>query len=97
MKKIDNWKVARFSNKTKQLILERDEYKCIICWSTDMLNIHHVYFWQESNRTSTRNNIDQWVTICQSKCHIDCHWCRRLEWIRQRCIDYINNYYKNDK
>jgi hypothetical protein len=55
---------ADFSTKTKELMLERDGW-CIIWWDcAEWLVAHHCYFSNNANRTSTRNNLDQWVTLC---------------------------------
>ena len=81
---------AKFTNKVKEQIYIRDNYSCIICWWTNKLQFHHVYFWTESNYWKDRNEINQGVTICDTH-HMECHSCKQWEWIRQKCIDYINN------
>lgn len=81
---------AKFSNKTKQEIYNRDKV-CIICWINNWLfDFHHIYFWIESNYNENRNDINQWVMICRN-CHTFAHSCKRWEWVRQECIDYIKN------
>lgn len=81
---------AKFSQKVKEQIAERD-WSCIICWSP-WSSAHHIYFWLEANRTEARNNIDQWVILCLEH-HKIAHWCKSGEWIRQKCIEYLKNYY----
>jgi len=79
---------AKFSNKTKEEIYERDLKCCIICWNNSTLQFHHVYFGMQSNRWKDRNNTNQWVCLC-SMCHNKAHSCKTWEWIRQACIYYI--------
>jgi hypothetical protein len=86
---------AKFSNATKEKIYERDNKCCIICWSNTNLQFHHIYFWIEANRWPDRNTAKEWVTICDLD-HLQWHWCKSWTWIRQKCIDYINNLYKNE-
>lgn len=91
---------AKFSDKVKRLIHERDNWLCVLCWSNQSIVAHHVYFWDQSIRDSTRNNLEMWVCICPV-CHAwkdseweqGCHWCSVWEGKRQRAIDYIINIY----
>jgi len=83
---------AKFTNEIKQAILERDEYKCILCWSLQVADIHHVYFWLQNESDETRNNIDKWVSLCRN-CHDWCHSCKSWYWSRQETINYLNEYY----
>ena len=76
---------AKFSQKTKELIAERDR-NCIFC--TKSWPPHHVYFWIEAERNEDRNNVDRWVILCMEH-HLKAHACKRGEWIRQKCIDYL--------
>ena len=85
-------KVAKFSDKTKESIFERDWFSCIICWSDKLLTAHHAYYSVQSNRTESRNNIDQWVSLC-AICHWKAHWCSVWTGIRQDCILYLEKYY----
>jgi len=82
--------VAKFENKTKEQIYNRDWKICVICWTNSQLQFHHVFFWTESNYESNRNQADQWVTIC-CDCHLLAHSCKQWEWVRQEAIDYLNN------
>lgn len=84
---------AKFSNKTKEEIFERDWWECVLCWINTWLQFHHVLFSNQANYWKDRNNVTQWITCC-FWCHILCHWCKQWEWYRQWAIDYINNYYK---
>lgn len=81
---------AKFNNKTKEQIYIRDLKMCIICWTWFQLQAHHAYYGTESNYESNRNNEDQWVTLC-CDCHLQVHSCKQWEWVRQACIDYLNN------
>lgn len=84
---------AKFSNKTKEEIFERDWW-CIICWTNKwMLSFHHYKFWQYSNYWKDRNDVKEWVCLCFAH-HSEAHSCSMWEWVRQKCYDYINNYYK---
>ena len=49
---------------------ERDNYKCVICGSTEKLNAHHIKSWKEY--PELRYNIDNGITYCQA-CHIKWH------------------------
>lgn len=81
---------AKFSKEIKAAILIRDKH-CIICsrWITD---IHHVYFWTQSEYWEDRNDINKWVWLCRD-CHNEVHWCKQCEWIRQQTINYLINLY----
>ena len=83
---------ARFSNATKELIYERDNGVCFKCWANSNLQFHHILFGTESIYTKNRNNVEMWVTICDTD-HNLCHWCSKWEWIRQEAIDFVNNLY----
>lgn len=50
----------------RQLVLERDNYTCQYCGSTEYLHCHHIYPLNESPITSA--DIDECITLC-----IDCH------------------------
>ena len=78
---------AKFSNKTKQEILDRDVV-CIICWD-QWTDCHHVRFWMEANRWSDRNETKEWCILCRS-CHEDAHAFKAWFWVRQDCINYLN-------
>ena len=79
---------AKFSKQTKAEILDRDKV-CIICWDT-WTQFHHIYFWANSNRKENRNDLDQWVLLCEQD-HFEIHqwveWKGRL--YRAKCIEYI--------
>ena len=91
--KIRIWKIAKFSQETKEEILNRDKHRCILCESISILQVHHVLFWTETLYNEDRNTEKNWVTVCAN-----CHWekvhaCRKWEWERQECIDYLNTLY----
>lgn len=95
-KVIDNRKkntVRKISKETKEIVYERDEWKCVICkMGTAHPEFHHCFFWNQSNYWQNRNDADQLVTLC-AFCHHKLHF----EWgnnYRQMAIDYITNYYK---
>ncbi len=92
--KIKSWKVARFPPEVKQEIFERDGYKCILCWSTQMLNAHHSLYSTQSIYDETRNTKLNWVTLCQEPCHEEVHGCRKWIGKRQECIDYLDRLYE---
>ena len=95
--KIESGKVAWFTKEIKSQILKRDWNKCILCWSTFMLNSHHIYYWTQSEIKPWRNDVCKWVTVCQ-ECHGNkIHICRMWQWERQECINYITNYYGKNK
>lgn len=81
---------AKFSKEIKAAILIRDKH-CIICskWITD---IHHVYFWTESEYWKDRNDINKGVGLCRDH-HLEVHWCKQWEWLRQYFINYLNSIY----
>ena len=86
---------AKFSNKTKEAIFERDKW-CIICWiSTWNLQFHHFKFWSHSNYWKDRNEVKEGCCLCFTH-HLEAHSCSMWEWVRKQCYDYINNYYWND-
>jgi hypothetical protein len=82
--------IAKFSEATKKKIKARD-IDCILCggWIVD---IHHIYYWNQANFKLNRNDIDQWVGCCR-KCHENIHSCKTWEWERQKAIDYVLTYY----
>jgi len=86
------WRVAYFSQEVKDKIAKRDDYECVWCWSSYMIDFHHVLFWSETKRDTDRNTEKNGVAVCRS-CHTKIHWCRRWEWIRQQCIDYLSEKY----
>jgi len=81
---------AKFSNKTKEEIFERDGMCCIICKKQETLQFHHVKFWLEADRWPDRNKTKEGCCIC-ADCHLKCHSCKSGQWIRQDCINYLQN------
>ena len=84
---------AKFSNKTKEAIYERDNKSCFSCGVNTNLQFHHVLFSQESIYTKNRNNVEMGVCICFAE-HLECHACKKWEWIRQKAINYLKNIYE---
>ena len=91
-KKKKPWKVAKFTDKTKESIFERDGSRCIVCWDDKLLTAHHCYYWTESNRAETRNDIDQGCSLC-AICHGKAHACSVWDWVREECIKYLKDKY----
>ena len=83
---------AKFSQKTKKEIYERDWGLCILCNSNQSLVAHHVYYWINANRWPDRNNANQWVTLC-GECHYKLHnWVNAVEqWKARDCLKYLDN------
>lgn len=79
---------AKFINKTKEAIYERDWQCCIFCWSNTNLQFHHIYFWIEAKRTKERNDVNMWITTCFED-HLIIHSNKAWTWKRQEAIDYI--------
>ena len=83
---------AKFTNEVKEQIYERDGFKCIICecFQNFAFDVHHIYFWTESEYWEDRNDVNKWVLLCRL-CHAKAHSCSKWEWVRQECINYITN------
>ena len=75
--------VAKFSNKVKQEIVERDMC-CILCGKQGH-SCHHVLFWMEAEYTPDRNNANKWVLLCFD-CHNKAHWDKET---REKCKRYL--------
>lgn len=77
------------SNETKQEVLIRDDYACVICRTRFFIETtpHHAYYWGEAIHTPNRNDSDQLVTICKD-CHHALHFGYWNEY-RIYCIDYL--------
>lgn len=54
-------------------VLERDSYKCVICGSTELIQVHHI---DETGRNKPKeqqnNDMENLITLC-AKCHIEQH------------------------
>lgn len=79
-KYMENKELFRIKNKinkdrihfggNKEVVLERDEFKCTVCGRTEDLQVHHI---DRSGRTaSANNNLENLVTLCRS-CHFKEH------------------------
>jgi len=97
-KNLQLWKkqkaeIAKFNSKTKEEILERDWRACALCWSSNILQIHHIHFWNLKKRIK-RNCVQEWICICQN-CHHQIHNPITKEHIglRIKAIEYVNNLY----
>lgn len=51
-------------------VLERDEYKCVMCGNTHQLIVHHKDF--SGNSDNINNDMTNLVTLCRS-CHVKIH------------------------
>ena len=51
-------------------VLERDDYKCVLCGTHNKLKVHHLngYNWDKENRVNPENG----VTLCEN-CHNEFH------------------------
>lgn len=61
----------------RELVLERDDYKCTECGSTNKLIVHH----KDGNGRGSKiknNELDNLVTLCRS-CHVNVHRKELLE------------------
>ena len=86
---------ASFPKEIKKEIMLRDKFICVLCDSTNILNVHHIYYWDEAELNISqeeRNWITKWILVC-NKCHTDIHSNKKWEWKRQQCIDYVNSLY----
>lgn len=54
----------------RQLVYQRDEFKCVKCGSKDKLNAHHKKSWK--HYSELRYDVDNGITLCE-KCHILLH------------------------
>lgn len=60
---------ARFGG-NKKYVLERDNYKCVLCSSTNRLAVHHIDL---SGKTDNPNNdVNNLISLCAS-CHLMVH------------------------
>lgn len=90
--KVESWKIAKVIKEMRDTILKRDNYKCCLCWSINMLDIHHALFGTETIYDTTRNTPVNLITVCRD-CHESIHECRKWEWKRQEAINILNEYY----
>lgn len=54
--------------KIKPMVLDRDDYKCVICGSTDRIQVHHIKE-RSQGGANVANNL---ITLCY-KCHCKKH------------------------
>ena len=81
-------KRAKFLQKAKQEIYERDGWCCVICWKP-WTDYHHAKFGTEANYWLNRNKAKEGCIVCRDD-HNNAHSCKRWEWVRQQCVDYVN-------
>lgn len=70
--------LTRFGG-NKQLILERDGFRCTVCGSTNDLSVHHKDFSGQSEKPN--NSTDNLMTVCKS-CHTKIH--KPTQWTESR-------------
>lgn len=81
--------VREITPERQEEVYERDHYRCIYCGSRWPLDRpHHVFYWAEANRTETRNDANQLVTLCMI-CHRKLHFAPGGKEIRLFCINYV--------
>ena len=61
---IDYWKLGDIPEKTREAVLDRDQYKCRICGKETSLDIHHII----KRITGGSHDVDNLITLCRS-CH----------------------------
>ena len=88
-------KKALFSQKTKELIYERDSKCCFKCWVNSSLQFHHIYYSNQAIYWKERNNIEMGVTVCMAH-HLEMHWCKMWTWLREEAILYVKNLYERE-
>ena len=94
-KVIDNRKKntkRKISQEVAEEVKARDKC-CILCNHPYIEQIHHVYFWLDSNYWPNRNDPDQLVWLC-TYCHDKLH-SRWGNSYRELCITYLKNIYGN--
>ena len=74
-------------------VWERDKYRCIICGKYIGYGYkpHHVF--QAANKSDEEEKM---VTLC-NECHYECHHGFNIKGNKQKCLDYLNKIYGNDK
>ena len=90
-KKKSKWKTAKFSTEVKTQICTRDQV-CIFCWNA-WIDVHHIFYSQETNYWEDRNEVNQWVLVCRAA-HEEIHSCSMWEGKRQEAILYLKEYYE---
>ena len=66
LKLIDNSREGDRYNKWRRAILARDTYKCILCQSSERIEVHHIERW--SDKPALRFNQKNGVSLCFN-CH----------------------------
>lgn len=72
---VDNRKkntVRKITKETKEIVYERDEWKCVFCTRYTQDHFHHILWGLDSEYTEDRNDPDKLVLAC-SDCHTICH------------------------
>lgn len=86
---------ANISKATRRAVYARDGWRCILCDSTEGLQVHHVILRSQGGSDLVQNL----VTLCW-KCHAQVHGTRMPEYgymepaeLAQGCVEYIADYY----
>ena len=91
---------ANIPNSLRRAVYRRDHYRCVLCDSTDGIQIHHVIPRGEGG-ASTAQNL---VTLCWRDHHF-IHsgkaWCMGDDWsaadAAQMCVEYLADLYTDDR
>jgi len=93
-----NWRNSRKWKETKEKVIKRDGYRCVICGQSDDLAVHHIN--DASYHPNQRYLIDNCVTLCR-ECHTNFHTNFKKSF-RQKCTEYdwnnficLTNYFKS--
>jgi len=87
---------ANITNTIRKAVYRRDHYRCVLCDSTDGIQIHHVIPRGQGGSNSMHNL----VTLCW-RCHSFIHsgkaWCNGDEWSSYdaalACFTYVADLY----
>lgn len=55
--------------KVRLLVFKRDGFKCVICGSTENINVHHSTY---KHHFDELNHLDDLITLCKN-CHNEAH------------------------
>ena len=81
----------KITKETKEIVYERDNWKCVFCNHSTQDHFHHILWGLDSEYTEDRNDPDKLVLAC-SDCHTICHT-KETKKYRELGKQYIKNYY----
>ena len=91
---------ANISNQLRKAVYRRDHYRCVLCDSSDGIQIHHVIPRGEGG-ASTMQNL---VTLCwrdHAFIHEGKRWSIGDDWTSldaaQMCLEYLADMYTDDR